>query len=95
MRLIMMAAAAVLLASCASAPAPKANPPAPAVIEVPVHVYVPIASELTKRCTWPRTGKPSQAMEVANKRKECLGKYEAQLDRIELVQGKPAATSQP
>lgn len=89
MRLHTVAAVAVLLAGCTSAPAPKSNPPAPQVIETPVRVYVPIGGELTQRCTWPRTAKPSKALEVANKRKECLSKYETQLDRIERVQGKP------
>lgn len=92
MRLLTMAAVAAFLAGCAGAPVPKGNPPAPAIIEMPVHVYVPIPPELTKRCQWPRGGKPSQAMDVANKRKTCLVKYELLFERIEQVQGKPVPT---
>lgn len=87
MRVIVTATAA-LLAACAGQQ-PKANPPAPALVEVPVATYVPIDAALTKRCSWARDGKPSQVFAVSNGRKRCLLQYEAQLDGVEQVQGKP------
>lgn len=90
MRALISAALPLLLAACASAQAPKSNAPAPTVLEVRERVYVPIPPEATKRCAWPRKGKPSEAMDVANKRKTCLAQYEIQLDGIEKIQGKPA-----
>lgn len=87
MRLIALAAA-FCLASCQSS-TPKPNPPAPAVIRVPVATFVPIDAALTKRCSWARAGKPSAVFEVSNGRKRCLDQYEAQFDAIEQVQGKP------
>ncbi len=87
MRLIVLAAA-FCLASCQSS-VPKPNAPAPAVIQVPVATYVPIDADLTKRCSWVRTDKPSAVFEVSNGRKRCLDQYEAQFDAIEQVQGKP------
>lgn len=90
MHMTWMAAAAVLLLSaCAGMPAEKTHAPAPAVIEIPVHVYVPIDPAMTKRCDWPRKAKPSKALDVGNQRKACLTRYEIQLDAIEKVQGKP------
>lgn len=87
MRLIVLAAV-FCLASCQSS-APKPNPPAPAVIRVPVATFVPIDASLTKRCSWVRAAKPSAVFEVSNGRKRCLDLYEAQLDAIDQVQGKP------
>lgn len=87
MRLILLAAT-FFLASC-QASAPKPNPPAPAVIRVPVATFVPIDAALTKRCSWARAGKPSAVFEVSNGRKRCLDLYEAQFDAIEQVEGKP------
>jgi len=87
MRLIVIAAA-TLLAACQSA-VPKQNPPAPAVVNVPVATYVPIDPALRKRCSWERDGKPSAVFEVSNGRKRCLLQYEAQLDGIDGTQGKP------
>lgn len=84
-------APAMLLAACHAAPI-KPNVPAPAVIKVPVATYVPIDAALTKRCRWVRDGKPSEVFEVSNGRKRCLLQYEAQLDAIDQVQGKPAPT---
>lgn len=89
MRGYLMCAVAALLAGCSQAGQVRPNPPAPAVIEVPVAMYVPIDSKLTKRCDWPKKAKPSQAMDVGNKRKTCLTRYEAQFDAIDSVQGKP------
>jgi len=93
MRHIVIAAAA-LLTACQSA-APKQNPPAPTVMQVPVATYVPIDPALWKRCTWEREGRPSAVFEVSNGRKRCLIQYEAQFDAIEQVQGKPAPGDKP
>ncbi|WP_349984465.1 hypothetical protein ABRP17_016555 [Stenotrophomonas sp. WHRI 8082] len=76
------------LAACASKEL-KPNQPASAVVRVPVATYVPIAPELTKRCSWVRDGNPSAVFSVSNGRKRCLLQYEAQLDGVEQVQGKP------
>lgn len=84
----------LVLASCGTAPAAK-NPPAPAVVSVPVATYVPIDAALTQRCSWVRAGKPSAVFEVSNGRKRCLDQYEAQFDAIEQVEGKPAPGDAP
>lgn len=89
---ILLIAVALMLTACQSAQ-PKPNPPAPDIIEVPVATYVPIDGALTKRCSWIRAGKPSAVFEVSNGRKRCLDQYEAQLDAIGQVQGKPASTT--
>lgn len=58
----------------------------------PVHivtekrVYVPIDKVLTQRCPSAK-GPLSQVVEVARKRGACLDKLNAQLQRIEAVQG--------
>lgn len=80
--------AAFLLTACAGQQ-PKFNPPATTVVRVPVATYVPIDSALTKRCVWSRNGEPSEVFAVSNGRKRCLLQYEAQLDGVEQVQGKP------
>lgn len=85
---ILLTASVLALGACQSSP-PKPNPPAPAVITVPVATYVPIDAALTKRCSWVRDGKPSAVFDVSNGRKRCLERYEAQFDVIEQVQGKP------
>jgi len=91
----MLIIAAVLgLAACGTAP-DKKNSPAPVVMQVPVATYVPIDAALTKRCSWVRAGKPSEVFDVSNGRKRCLLQYEAQLDGIGQVQGKPAADVKP
>lgn len=84
----LMIAAIVVLAGCAKSPV-RENPPAPALISVPVATYVPIAPELTRRCAWTRDGEPSQVFAVSNGRRRCLLQYEAQFDAVEQVQGKP------
>ena len=67
----------------------KPTAPAATVIEAPVKTYVPIDPALRARCPWPKSGKPSEAMEVGRKRKECLEFYERNLDGIDKVQGQP------
>ena len=89
MRILLMASVLVL-GACQSS-LPKANPPSPAVIKVPVATYVPIDAALTERCSWARDGKPSAVFDLSNGRKRCLERYEAQFDAIEQVQGKPGA----
>ena len=89
MRVIVVATAA-LLAACQAAPT-KPNPPAAAVITMPVATYVPIDPQLRKRCKWVKEAAPSAVFEVSNGRKRCLLQNEAQLDGIDQVQGKPAA----
>jgi len=89
MRGYLMCALAALLAGCVREGQLKSNLPAPTVIEVPVATYKPIDPKLTKRCDWPKKAKPSQAMDVGNKRKACLIRYELQFDAIDGVQGKP------
>lgn len=87
MRVIVVASAA-LLAACQAAPT-KQNPQPAAVIKVPVATYVPIDAKLRKRCKWVKEAAPSAVFEVSNGRKRCLQQYEAQLDGIDQVQGKP------
>ncbi|EED38708.1 hypothetical protein SSKA14_1722 [Stenotrophomonas sp. SKA14] len=53
--------------------------------------YVPIDAQLRQRCRWVKDAAPSAVFEVSNGRKRCLLQYEAQLDAIDQVQGKPAA----
>lgn len=88
MRVIVVTTAA-LLAACRAAPI-KQNPPPAAVIKVPVATYVPIDAQLRKRCKWVKEAAPSAVFEVSNGRKRCLLQYEAQLDGIDQVQGKPS-----
>ncbi|MBS4799357.1 MAG: hypothetical protein KH046_00790 [Stenotrophomonas maltophilia] len=87
MRVIVVATVA-LLAACQAAPI-QPNPPPAAVITVPVATYVPIDAQLRKRCRWVKDAAPSAVFEVSNGRKRCLDQYEAQLDGIDQVQGKP------
>ena len=87
MRVIVVTTAA-LLAACQAAPT-KPNPPPAAVITVPMATYVPIDAQLRKRCKWVKEAPPSAVFEVSNGRKRCLLQYEAQLDGIDQVQGKP------
>ncbi|HFT6991395.1 TPA: hypothetical protein ACGRQA_000694 [Stenotrophomonas maltophilia] len=77
-----------LLAACQATPT-KPKPPPAAVITVPVATYVPIDAQLRKRCKWVKEAAPSAVFEVSNGRKRCLLQYEAQLDGIDQVQGKP------
>ncbi|WDM65318.1 hypothetical protein [Stenotrophomonas forensis] len=79
---------ASMLAACQAAPT-KPNPPPAAVITVPVATYVPIDAQLRKRCKWVKEAPPSAVFDVSNGRKRCLVQYEAQLEAIDQVQGKP------
>ncbi|HHA2776596.1 hypothetical protein I5U05_015665 [Stenotrophomonas maltophilia] len=87
MRVIVVTTAA-LLTACHAAPV-QPNPPPAAVITVPVATYVPIDAQMRKRCKWVKEAAPSAVFEVSNGRKRCLLQYEAQLDGIDQVQGKP------
>lgn len=91
MRLIVVTTAA-LLAACQAAPT-KQNPPPAAVITIPVATYVPIDTQLRKRCKWVKEAAPSAVFEVSNSRKRCLLQYEAQFEAIDQVQGKPVRDS--
>ncbi|WP_040006568.1 hypothetical protein [Stenotrophomonas sp. SKA14] len=87
MRFPLLLAVSVLVA-CQAAPT-KPNPPPAAVITVPVTTYVPIDAQLRKRCKWVKEAPPSAVFDVSNGRKRCLVQYEAQLEAIDRVQGKP------
>lgn len=88
---VLAIATTLLLYACGHTPERTPNPPAPEVIKVPVRVYVPIPPQMTQRCTWVREGtRPSEVFTVAEGRKRCLLRYEAQLSTIEAVEGKPA-----
>ncbi|WP_414498384.1 hypothetical protein [Stenotrophomonas maltophilia] len=91
MRFPLLLAVSVLTA-CQAAPT-KPNPPPATVITVPVATYVPIDAQLRKRCKWVKDAAPSAVFEVSNGRKRCLLQYEAQLDGIDQVQGKPVPDS--
>ena len=88
MRLTLLSLA-FLLTACGGKNVQPDPPSAANVVEVKVPTYVPIPGRLTERCKWPKTGKPSQAVEVARKRKTCLEFYERNDDATEAIQGKP------
>lgn len=85
---LMLIAITISLSAC-SVPVVKDNPAAPVVLRVPVATYVPIDAALIKRCAWARDASPSAVFEVSNGRKRCLLQYEAQLDGVAGVAGKP------
>ena len=87
MRFALLSAVSVLTA-CQAAPV-QPNPPPAEMITMPVATYVPIDAQLRKRCKWVKEAVPSAVFEVSNGRKRCLLQYEAQLDGIDQVQGKP------
>ncbi|QHG87936.1 hypothetical protein ACCQ13_14695 [Xanthomonas sp. NCPPB 1638] len=96
---LILALSTALLAGCGNklAKVDPARPimvtPAPAVVAVPVRVYVQIQPRLTQRCPWVRNGTLEQVLEVSRGRKRCLEFYEANLSEIEQVQGTPAGDS--
>lgn len=63
--------------------------PPPRVIHVPVETYVEIDRQYTRRCQWVTEGAIEDIFDVARGRKRCLEIYEAALDTIEKIQGKP------
>lgn len=81
----------LILAACGRHFTKPEIPLTPAgIVEVPVEVFVPISEELTSRCQW-RENAPLEVMpSVARERKKCLQFYEANLDAISRVQGKPS-----
>lgn len=90
MRRALAIATTLLLGACGHTPERVPNPPAPAIIKVPVRVYVPIPPTMTQRCSWVREGElPSEVFAVTEGRKRCLLRYEAQLDTVEAVEGRP------
>ncbi|CRD61362.1 hypothetical protein [Stenotrophomonas thermophila] len=92
MRRLTILAVVAALSACQPVPT-KPNPPPAAVITVSVATYVPIDPQLRKRCKWVKEAAPSAVFEVSNGRKRCLQQYEAQLDGIDQVQGKPVPDS--
>lgn len=88
MRLILLAFVVLALTGC---PGGRVKPtlPAATVIEKPVKVFVPISDDLLAKCPWPKSAKPSEALEIARKRRQCLEQYERNLDAIGKVRGNP------
>jgi hypothetical protein len=91
---LIAAVAAALLSACGSAPM-KRPPPAPALVEVVVKVFVPIDPELTRPCVWRPSAPLEEIPSVARERKKCLQFYEANLDAIRRVQGGPVPNPEP
>ena len=96
-RLLILTLVGMLLAACRGN-AVRADAPvavAARVIEKPVAYFVPIDPKLRKRCAWPRSAPIAKIFEAASARKACLEQYEAQLDGIDAVQGKPVPEAAP
>lgn len=90
MRISLMLAAALVLTACAKdVVRPDAPRPAAEILPVYVPTYVPIDKELRGRCEWKRSCRPSEGIDCAKQRADCLVQYEQQLDGIDQVQGKP------
>lgn len=90
MRLSLIWPLPLLLAACARQAVKPDIPTTPAgIVEVPVEVFVPIDRELTARCKWRESAPLDVIPSVARERKKCLHFYEANLDAISKVQGKP------
>lgn len=90
MRISLMLAAALVLTACAKdAVRPNAPQSAAEILTVYVPTYVPIDKELRGRCEWKRSCKPSEGIDCAKQRGDCLQQYERQFDGIDQVQGKP------
>lgn len=80
----------ILLAACGRQAIKPDIPTTPAgIVEVPVQVFVPIDPDLTEKCEWRETAPLEVMPSVARERKKCLQFYEANLDAIQRVQGKP------
>lgn len=84
---IMIIVAAVVLSACTQGTVRPDPPKAAEVLPVYVPTYVPIVEELRRRCEWKRACKPSESIDCAKQRGECLDQYERQLDGIDQVQG--------
>ena len=88
MRSTIIVLSALALTACAgNKPKQPIEQPAK-IIEVPVKVYVPIDPKLTEPCPI-ATGKLSDVIEVARKRKAALEQCNAQLKAISKQQGSP------
>lgn len=79
---------ALALTGCASNKPKEPVQQLARVVEVPVKVYVPIEAKLTEPCEI-ASGKLSDVIEVARKRKAALEQCNGKLDAIRKVQGKP------
>ena len=77
---------ALLLAGCASVPAPQ---PLPALVKVPVTRYVPLPEKLTAACPLKRAGIRTVEAVVAayNANVTALEQCNVQLDAIRALQG--------
>lgn len=80
------------LAACHSV---KPGMPAATVIEKPVKVFVPIPDALVALCDWPHKAPPSQSIDVAKKRRDCLEFYEQNIGGIKKVRGQPVPEKSP
>ena len=82
--------ASLLLVACGRQAIKPDIPTTPAgVVEVPVQVFVPIAPELTAKCEWVESAPLEVMPSVSRERKKCLQFYEANIDAIKRIQGKP------
>jgi len=88
MRLLILLCTLLLLTGCAGDRV-RSTPTAATIIEKPTAYYVPIPEALRARCPWPKSGKPSESIDIARQRRECLERYERQFDGIDKVQGQP------
>ncbi|KRD71434.1 hypothetical protein [Lysobacter sp. Root96] len=90
MRTILILLACLLMSACGKqAVRPDAIPQAKDLLPVYIPTYVPIREELRQRCTWKKACRPSEGVDCAKQRGDCLGQYERQLDGIDAIQGKP------
>lgn len=76
----------VLLVGCKTTPK-EPTITLPEVIRVPVKTYVPVPDALLKLCSWRSEGLPSEVFELSNERKQCLLRYEKQLETIRKIEG--------
>lgn len=92
MRLLLLFPSLFLAACTRQAVKPDLPATPRGIVEVPVEVYVPIVDELVAKCQWRRTAPLTEMPSVARERKGCLELYEANIDAIKLLRGKPAPT---